>query len=350
MASAAVAGDLTALASEPEGADAAAVAGDAPADELAAPGQAAQAPSGGFFAQVAALQASFTRDLNRALKALRADGSAFWWLAGISFAYGIVHAAGPGHGKVVISSYLLANEQRLRRGIGVAFLSAFLQALVAVGIVGLMAVLLNMTSMAMQDAAAAFETASYALVAALGLYLLTAKGRRALAMVPGSFPSPLRAAARTGVASAVPLPSGHGHHAGHHHHDHRQHDHGPDCGCAHHADPATLDRHGWSGALAAVLSVGLRPCSGALVVLVFALAQGIFWAGVASTFLMALGTAVTVAILAGLAVGAKDVALRLAGGDGRRSARPCWRWSWSRRFSLRRSGRRCLPARWLGSL
>ena len=74
-----------------------------------------------------------------------------------------------------------------------------------------------------------------------------------------------------------------------------------------------------AGAAAAILSVGIRPCSGALVVLVFALAQGIFWAGVASTFLMALGTAITVAALAALAVGAKDFARRLARGDDRRA-------------------------------
>ena len=75
-----------------------------------------------------------------------------------------------------------------------------------------------------------------------------------------------------------------------------------------------------AGAAAAILSVGIRPCSGALGVLVFALAQGVVWAGVASTFLMALGTAITVAALAALAVGAKDVARRLTRGDGQRSA------------------------------
>jgi ABC-type nickel/cobalt efflux system permease component RcnA len=80
-------------------------------------------------------------------------------------------------------------------------------------------------------------------------------------------------------------------------------------------------RGGLAGAAAAVLSVGIRPCSGALVVLVFALAQGVFWAGIASTFLMALGTALTVAALAVLAVGAKDIARRLAGGDDRRAGR-----------------------------
>ena len=69
-----------------------------------------------------------------------------------------------------------------------------------------------------------------------------------------------------------------------------------------------------------MFSVGIRPCTGALVVLVFALSQGIFWAGVASTFVMALGTALTVAVLAAIAVGAKDLARSLSQGDDRRGA------------------------------
>ena len=79
-----------------------------------------------------------------------------------------------------------------------------------------------------------------------------------------------------------------------------------------------LVKPGLPGAAAAVISVGMRPCSGALIVLVFALSQGMFWAGVASTFVMALGTAITVAALAALAVGAKDIARRLARGNDRR--------------------------------
>ena len=46
--------------------------------------------------------------------------------------------------------------------------------------------------------------------------------------------------------------------------------------------------------------------------LVFALAQGLFWIGVASTFVMGLGTAITVAAIATLAVGARGLAGRLA--------------------------------------
>lgn len=264
-------------------------------------------------ARIGALQASFNEQLTATLKELKADGSAFWWLAGFSFLYGVVHAAGPGHGKVVISSYLVANEQRVRRGVAVAFLSAFVQAVVAVAVVGLMAVALNMTSMAITETAGILETGSFAMVAALGIYLLVSKGRSALAIRRGGDPHA-------------------GHHHGHVHH--RGHDSAairwddepaapgaPACACGHHhhAPREALERPGLSGAATAVLSVGLRPCTGAIIVLVFALAQGIFWAGIASTFLMALGTAMTVALLAALAVGAKDLARRLSRGDDRRS-------------------------------
>ena len=69
---------------------------------------------------------------------------------------------------------------------------------------------------------------------------------------------------------------------------------------------------GWHRGVSAVVSVGLRPCSGAIIVLVFALAQGMFWAGVASTFVMGVGTAITVGTIATLAVGAKALAKRFA--------------------------------------
>lgn len=89
--------------------------------------------------------------------------------------------------------------------------------------------------------------------------------------------------------------------------------HGPDCGCSHGPDPKDLaGPGGWSRGLAAIVAVGLRPCSGAILVLVFALAQGLFWAGVGATFAMGLGTAITVAAIATIAVGAKAVATRFA--------------------------------------
>ena len=62
-----------------------------------------------------------------------------------------------------------------------------------------------------------------------------------------------------------------------------------------------------------VFSVGVRPCTGAILVLIFALTQGLFWAGIAATFAMAFGTAITVAALASLALGSRELALKLGG-------------------------------------
>jgi nickel/cobalt exporter len=113
-------------------------------------------------------------------------------------------------------------------------------------------------------------------------------------------------------------------HEHHHHHDHAHHHHGHDhhhdhdddghaWGHAHAPEPSELTGRDWlKRGLAAVVAVGLRPCSGAIIVLVFALAQGLFAIGVASTFAMGLGTAITVAAIATLAVGARGLAGRFA--------------------------------------
>ena len=80
--------------------------------------------------------------------------------------------------------------------------------------------------------------------------------------------------------------------------------------------PAPKDLEGpwsWKKAFALAFSVGIRPCTGAILVLVFALSQGLFWAGVFSAFAMAIGTAITVSILAALAVGSREMARKLAG-------------------------------------
>lgn len=76
----------------------------------------------------------------------------------------------------------------------------------------------------------------------------------------------------------------------------------------------------WPRALAVAFSVGIRPCTGAIVVLVFAISQGLMWAGVFATFAMALGTAITVSALAALAVGSREFATRMAGEGSR--------WGW----------------------
>ena len=120
-------------------------------------------------------QQHFYRSLTGALKAMRTDGSKLWLLVGLSFAYGIFHAAGPGHGKAVISSYMLANEVALRRGILLSFVSAFLQAFTAIAVMTLVFLVLRGTAISMTDATWFLEVVSYALISAFGAWLLWKK-------------------------------------------------------------------------------------------------------------------------------------------------------------------------------
>jgi ABC-type nickel/cobalt efflux system permease component RcnA len=264
---------------------------------------------GGLVGWLLAKQSEFYREMSSTIRAAKSDGSAVWTLLAISFAYGIFHAAGPGHGKAVISSYLVASEETAKRGIALSFASALMQALVAVAIVGVCAWLLNATAKTMCGAERAIEIASYGLIAAFGARLVWTKGGGFFRALQARRPVPAVAAAHH-----------HDHDHGHHHHDHHHdgHVHDEHCGHSHGPSPSELaGSGGWRRGLGAIFAVGIRPCSGAILVLVFALAQGLFWAGVAATFVMGLGTAITVATIAVIAVSAKDLARRLsAGRDG----------------------------------
>jgi len=159
---------------------------------------------------------------------------------------------------------------------------------------------------------------SYGLIVLIGLRLLWVKGRAFLRLLrPQSHDHHDHA---HGHAHDHAHDHDHGHsHAHGHVHDHAYaHDHADEAhawGHAHAPEPSELKgRHWLRRGLSAVVAVGLRPCSGAIIVLVFALAQGLFWIGVASTFVMGLGTAITVAVVATIAVAARGFAGRLAKG------------------------------------
>ena len=83
-------------------------------------------PKTGFLGWVSQMQSDFYQALTAALGKLKTDYTAFWVLGGLSFLYGVFHAAGPGHGKVVIGSYMLANERQVRRGIALSFAAAMM--------------------------------------------------------------------------------------------------------------------------------------------------------------------------------------------------------------------------------
>ena len=286
---------------------------------------------GGIVGWVFAEQALFYRTLSGLIRAAKTDGSAYRGLMGISFVYGIFHAAGPGHGKAVISSYLFANEETWRRGVTLSFASAVMQSLTAIASVGVAAVLLGATAKIMGDTVHIIEVVSYGLIVLLGARLLWVKGHGFLAAL-----HELRADNSSATAAAElhdHARCSHTHDAGcGHQHEldqpdapgpahfrcHAEHHHEAELevlpwGHAHGPEPQELaGPGGWRRGLSAVVAVGLRPCSGAIIVLVFALAQGLFWAGIASTFVMGLGTAITVGSIATLAVGAKTLAKRVS--------------------------------------
>jgi nickel/cobalt exporter len=264
---------------------------------------------GGLVGWLLAKQSEFYREMSATIRAAKSDGSAVWTLLAISFAYGIFHAAGPGHGKAVISSYLVANQETAWRGIVLSFASALMQALVAVAIVAVGAWLLNVTAKTMCGAEKTIEIASYGLIALFGARLVWTKGGAFISALQADRPQPAMAAA-------------HHHHDHDHHHGHdHHHDHDDHSGHSHGPMPDELaGPGGWRRGLAAILTVGIRPCSGAILVLVFSLAQGLFWAGIAATFVMGLGTAITVATIAVVAVFARDIARRLSEGRDRGGA------------------------------
>ncbi|TIT82006.1 MAG: delayed-early response protein/equilibrative nucleoside transporter, partial [Mesorhizobium sp.] len=301
-------------------------------------------------------QQEFYHSLAAAMKAMRQDGSKLWLLVGLSFAYGIFHAAGPGHGKAVISSYMVANEVALKRGIMLSFVSALLQGLTAVVVMVLAYFVLRGTAVSMTDAAWFLEISSFVLVTLFGAWLLWRKAGPAILRLFGAGPAYSLSAAHAGHSHGRHSHDGHSHaghshadthsqalhahhdHAAHahsheahdhsahdhHHHDHAAHDHdhaghhhhGPGevcetCGHSHAPDPALLsgDRFDWKTAWSAVAAVGIRPCSGALIVLSFALLNGLWLGGLLSVLAMSIGTAITVSALATIAVTAKNWAV-----------------------------------------
>jgi ABC-type nickel/cobalt efflux system permease component RcnA len=253
---------------------------------------------------IKAQQRTFYGKMSAALTAMKRGSawSAALTLMALSFAYGILHAAGPGHGKAVVSAWLLANERQLRRGVMIAFMAALFQAVTAVVLVSALLLTVSAAASTAKSMAIALEAASYGLIALTGMWLIWQ-------------------ALRPRFAPVAAVVEGHGHdhqhdHAHHHNDHHHDHEHGPDCGCGHAHMPSASDLDQpvslWK-AVGIAFAVGIRPCTGGILVLLFSSALGLYWAGVAATFVMALGTAITVSIIASLAVKSRDMALKYSG-------------------------------------
>ncbi|MFX0567371.1 nickel/cobalt transporter [Kosakonia cowanii] len=205
-----------------------------------------------------------------------------------SFVYGVLHALGPGHGKVVITTWLATHPSKLKPAIGLTLASSLLQGLVAILLVVVVLSLLALPARQLHLSGYWLEKGSYLLVGVLGLLLCW----RALKRLRQLLQAPK-------FRAFTP------HHV---HHD--------NCGCGHQHLPtqSQLQNGGdWRARLVIVLSMGMRPCSGAIMVLLFSKVIGVFAWGVASALAMAAGTSLTISGLALLVHGFRQLAVKLSG-------------------------------------
>lgn len=253
----------------------------------------------GVMTRLLIMQHQLQQGLNARIRALHQHSGpeTAWLLIVASFVYGFVHAAGPGHGKMVIGSYLLSHPGRLRSGLLLSWLAALLQALTAVVLVFGLITIAGMLSRDALASAATAELLSFGLIALLGMALVARAARRLIGT--------------TRQGAATPKPDQHAHAHGHaHQHHHALDAAGNCCGHAHHVVPSDGGR--WP-MVATVLAVGSRPCTGAVLVLLGTHLLGLWLAGIIAVFAMAVGTALAISLLATLAVHARSLALRLVG-------------------------------------
>jgi nickel/cobalt transporter (NicO) family protein len=300
-------------------------------------------PGGTLFPRLASTfissQIYFNQHLTAAILAIH-RGSGPWTLLLLSFLYGVVHAIGPGHGKAVVSSYLLATRQTLRNGVLLVFVAALAQASGAIVLIFVAAMVLHLTSVSITQATARFEVVSGLLVLLLGCWLVWSKIIRPLRSASLSFePLPTLVATQRQFASTedqirfrasavmdadamaslatMTVPSADTAAV-----SHRSVHHGVfgrlQCGCGQvHLPDAKITAVGldWRKVWPILGATALRPCTGALIVLVFAISQRLWGIGILSTFLMGLGTAMTVSAIAILTVFAHRFAVVLTSAD-----------------------------------
>ena len=209
-------------------------------------------------------------------------------LLAFSFVYGVLHALGPGHGKIVITTWLATHPSKLKSSIGLTLASSLLQGGVAIALVVVVLSLLQLPARQLHMSSFWLEKGSYALVGVLGLILCwrALKKLRALLRKPT-------------FKSFTP------------HHVHDEY-----CGCGHQHLPTQEQLQNgddWRARLMIILSMGMRPCSGAIMVLLFSKIIGVFGWGMLSALAMAAGTSLTISSLALLVHSFRQLAVKLSG-------------------------------------
>ena len=245
-----------------------------------------------FVAAVARWQRRLNDEIARQVAAYKTDGAIAPVLAILllCFLYGLFHAVGPGHGKFVVAAYFMANRARPRDGVLMSGLIALTQALVAIGLVGIFALALDVGTLELIGNVTWVELASYGLIVLLGLWMCW------------------------GGIVGRGCSHGNGQHDDDHDgHDHDGHDHDGHSQNGHDRSGTGTPDPGLRAIVPAAIAAGLRPCTGAVIVLLFTLANGIFIVGVLGSLIMALGVAITVSAIGLAAIYTRRSATRAAG-------------------------------------
>lgn len=244
----------------------------------------------GLLLKIAVVQQDLNKDLHAKLKEIQTTGSVLPALIviGVAFLYGVFHAAGPGHGKFIVTSYFLARDGPVSHGIIMSGLIALTQALSAIIIVFVLVFALGLGRIQVLGYAVTIELVSYALVILLGLY-----------MAWGAF-------------RGKDCDHSHGPGDGHHHDHEHDHHHG---GSARAVGDGPWYRQGRDMIVAAV-AAGIRPCTGAIILLLFTMANGLYAVGIFGALAMALGVAITVSVVGLMAIGARRTIIHATDNDG----------------------------------
>ncbi len=250
--------------------------------------------------QLLAWQRDLHRSLTLAITELAQAPTAATWgiMVGVSFGYGVFHAAGPGHGKAVLATYLASHGGAVRRALGLSFAAALLQGVTAILLVGVLVYLLGWVTRQAMGSVATVEHVSFLLVATLGGWLCW----RAVHQLRAAYTS-------QGESSSAD------HGPGAHHHC---------CHGAHHIEPEqALDKR---TALMTVVAIGIRPCSGGVLMVGAASLLGNVLLGVVAVLAMSLGTGLTVSLLALATIFARDWAKRRLAGQQRQRGQRVAAW------------------------
>lgn len=219
----------------------------------------------------------------------------------VSFLYGIFHAVGPGHGKFILTGYLAIERTKLPQAMKITLLSALVQGLVAVALVSIIVVVFTLSRQYFNFTLKLVERGSFLLMVAFGCYWIWQVLRQYRLQHKGI---KIRKILQISIENRPLAPR----------FSTVNHVHSDNCGCGHRHLPSNQEMEraqDWKSLLMLVFSIGLRPCSGAILVLFLAYTLDLYIWGVFSALVMALGTGLTLSLFAWFVLFARNQALNL---------------------------------------